>query len=373
MFKICFAFAFFLFNFSSARAARLQEDDFYLDLHFIRETLIADHPGVHNELDPDFLNRLENNVQKAEQELFQADSDEEKAKILEEFGDRFEDAHLWVYYPAETKNGVTVPQQPKLFQLQELVQGTYWVRIPTFRPSGKQIHDLNDIIERLPQFREQNVVFDLRGNGGGNSFWGQELLRALFGAEYADQQMIKSQLHVYADWRASKGNIDYVESLISLIQEQFGENHSAIQWIEKVYAGIKQAYASEETYYSDPMEAVLPIEPAQNLFCGRAFAIIDRDCGSACLSFIDGLKAMHANVVFIGETTGADTLYMELRRVALPSGKGTFGFPMKVYRNRLRGNNVPHIPDISFSDLQDTGALQDFVFRLIQLDKREPL
>ncbi len=37
--------------------------------------------------------------------------------------------------------------------------------------------------------------------------------------------------------------------------------------------------------------------------------------------FIDELKGMKANITLIGEVTGADSMYMELRIVPLPSGK----------------------------------------------------
>jgi hypothetical protein len=37
---------------------------------------------------------------------------------------------------------------------------------------------------------------------------------------------------------------------------------------------------------------------------------------------------------------------MEVRTVDLPSGLGTFSYPIKVYRNRSRGDNVPYMPNI---------------------------
>lgn len=48
----------------------------------------------------------------------------------------------------------------------------------------------------------------------------------------------------------------------------------------------------------------------------------------------------------MGKTTSADSLYMELRSIPVPSGKGFLNIPTKVYRNRPRGHNVPYVPDI---------------------------
>jgi hypothetical protein len=209
-------------------------------------------------------------------------------------------------------------------------------------------------------------VFDLRGNGGGNSSWGEELLKALFGEEYVNQQLSESRRNVYAEWRISEGNLEHVKGLISIVKEQFGENHPAIQWVENTYKGMQNAFSRGENYYSEPpdVDRFVVSSNAASSFSGHVVAIIDKGCGSACLDFIDGLKAMNIDVTFIGETTGADSVYIELGKVALPSGKGTLGFPIKVYRNRLRGHNVPHEPDIQYNgNLKDTLQLQDFVLK----------
>ena len=69
---------------------------------------------------------------------------------------------------------------------------------------------------------------------------------------------------------------------------------------------------------------------------------------SACLDFIDEVKAVDSKAILVGETTKADSVYMDVRIVDLPSGIGQFQFPIKVYRNRARGHNVPYVPDVAY-------------------------
>ena len=49
--------------------------------------------------------------------------------------------------------------------------------------------------------------------------------------------------------------------------------------------------------------------------------------------------------VHLGQETSSDTLYIDIAFVTLPSGNG-FMIPLKVWRNRLRGNNETLKPDV---------------------------
>ncbi|ABE04457.1 hypothetical protein [Rickettsia bellii] len=92
----------------------------------------------------------------------------------------------------------------------------------------------------------------------------------------------------------------------------------------------------------------------------KIIVIIDEKNVSSTLDFIDELKIMTQNIILIGKTTKADRLYMELRTVELPSKLGIFSFPIKVYRNRNRGDNIPYIPDFEI-DPKNTAKLKDFI------------
>lgn len=137
MIKKCFLLIFVFSIFEAAMFANVspiyalervwskQENDFNKDLSFIQKTLFENHPGICNALDPNFLKDLESNFKTAEQKLFYTVSDEEKAKILQELGRSFYDAHLWIRYDF---NKIEVPlatDEVRSFSVQELKEGTY--------------------------------------------------------------------------------------------------------------------------------------------------------------------------------------------------------------------------------------------------------
>jgi len=230
-------------------------------------------------------------------------------------------------------------------------EGGTWITLPTFAPSKNQIVLLEKIISSLTQHRENTIIFDLRGNGGGNSAFGVDLLKALFGVEYAEHSLAQQEQNVYIKWRASSENLEHVKSfLIPMVKQQFSEDHSVVKQIEATYKGMLNAFADGDHYYIEPKPPETSTDQnISSLFKGEVIAIIDRGCGSACLDFLDGLKAMLSKVTFVGESTEADSVYMELRTVKLPSLKGTFGFPIKVYLNRPRGHNIPYLPDVKYN------------------------
>lgn len=80
----------------------------------------------------------------------------------------------------------------------------------------------------------------------------------------------------------------------------------------------------------------------------------DPNCASACLDFLD-LTTKLPGVVRIGLPTAADTNYLELSFVPLPSGRATLGYPMKMYMHRARGPNVAYLPLLAWPG----GAMTD--------------
>lgn len=357
----------FFSNFFSFFGASTEVDCFDRDLQFIKRTILENHPGVQNPLDPDFVAELNKSCRVAERLLNGVYSEEEKMSVLKDFGKSFKDSHLWVHYDFIKSSQVILEKPPKVFGIQKLNDGVSWITIPTFAPTKNQKESLQEIINQLPQLRQHVVLFDLRGNGGGDSRWGNELLKALFGAEYLNHSLAQMNRDVFVEWRASPGNLEHVEKFIPMLKGQFEEGHPVFGWAERTHQGMKSAVESGNFYYSEQKNKALLNADVVSLFQGKVYAIVDKHCVSACLDFLDGLRAVEPGVVLIGESTNADSVYMELRTVELPSTRGTFGFPIKVYRNRPRGHNLPYLPDIQYGgDLQDTSQLQQFILsRLI--------
>lgn len=218
------------------------------DLAFARTAILANYPGVHNTEDSTFCGNLELFFQEAQQQLQVTVSDSECKGILRAFGKRFDDAHLSIYFPEGTVKN-TDPRPREAFSSETATPDLFWVRIPFFMPQEQDLVAMQLIINTMSKLRDVPcIVFDLRGNCGGNSDWGKQIANALFGEPYAALR------------RA-------------------------------------QALATE---------------------------------------------------------------YMEVRMMPLPSGNSFLRLPIKVYRNRPRGHNVPYTPDILYAgDMKDTKAIQE--------------
>ena len=103
-----------------------QANDFNTDLIFIQKILLENHPGVCNSLDPSFLEGLDENFKIAEQRLFCAGSDEEKAKILQELGRSFHDTHLWICYDLNKVETPIATSKARSFGIQKVKESDFW-------------------------------------------------------------------------------------------------------------------------------------------------------------------------------------------------------------------------------------------------------
>lgn len=85
----------------------------------------------------------------------------------------------------------------------------------------------------------------------------------------------------------------------------------------------------------------------------------------AALDFCDLLLGI-PGVIHVGQPTYADSVYLDVRYpIPLPSGLGNIALPMKVYRDRKRGNNQAYVPSVPFEgDITDTAGLQAWVATL---------
>ncbi|RZM19462.1 MAG: hypothetical protein EOP67_57510, partial [Sphingomonas sp.] len=137
-----------------------------------------------------------------------------------------------------------------------------------------------------------------------------------------------------------------------------GNNGGSSDWSRQI-ATILWGAAAIRALPSDGEAVDWRVSPPK----GRVYVLTDLGCASACLDAVDLWTALGA--VQIGQETGADSLYMDIRRVTLPSGFAQAIVPMKVYRGRKRGTNVSAVPVHRYTgDMRDTPALQRWVASL---------
>jgi hypothetical protein len=344
----------------------LQRNLAHNDVIFITKTLLENHPGPKNLQDPEFMKILDAANKEAIADAEKVSSEKEHIDLLKKYVRHFNDEHLRISINSQYANIAETPIQIKDFSVREFMPGVIWVTLPTFDLMDQgQVKNFYDIIAQMPRFRDKRlIIFDVRGNGGGNSQWGTKIIEALFGKEYIKKRIADLEQNVYVEWRVSQGNIEFIHSLIDKYKKQFGEQSKEVKWASNLYNEMICALKKDVSFYAeysdDVFESPLGVTSApQNMCFAKIIVLIDKGCFSACLGFLDKLKTLDHPVLFVGQTTGVDTLYMDINGAELPSKLGQIQFPMKVYRNRRRVGNQPHYPDIVYpGDFNDTQAVE---------------
>lgn len=254
------------------------------------------------------------------------------------------------------------------FGLKPLDDGGFWISTPSFDgdPASEVHAELTAMIANMTAKQEAlrrapYVVLDLRGNGGGSSHWSVEMARVLWGWDWIMAHPLPETEAV--EWRASDDNLAEISAFLDQLRATNAQPE-LIAWAERAATGMKAARAAGQPYWRDAddeaQDAPPPPAPAPQLMAGRVHVLTDSGCGSACLDAVDLWKA--AGAIQVGRETSADTVYMEIREAALPSGLARIAVPMKVYRGRARGNNEPQRPAHLFDgDMTDEAALRAFI------------
>ncbi|NBW09477.1 MAG: peptidase S41 [Caulobacteraceae bacterium] len=255
------------------------------------------------------------------------------------------------------------------FGLRPLDDGGFWISTPSFNgdPASAAHASLTALLADMTA-RQQALraapylVLDLRGNGGGTSGWGELMAQILWGDDWMAAHVQSGSDAV--DWRASDGNIAHVSELLAGFRAS-NSQAEYITWAETTVNGMTAARAAGQPYWrsanGEPsgQEAASP-PPAPRLLAGHVYVLTDSLCASACLDTVDIWKA--AGGIQIGRETSADTVYMDIREMVLPSGLAGVALPMKVYRGRVRGNNEPHRPTYLIEgDMTDDAAILAFI------------
>jgi len=235
-----------------------------------------------------------------------------------------------------------------------------WIAMPTFGPNERQVTDYKNVFKKIVTQRDtllsaKAVVLDLRHNQGGSSYWSLKIAKALWGEKIVEQKNAEYSKNTEVWWRASKGNTEYVQSLIDVVKDQ----PEMYQLITTVAKGMAQSLKSNKPFYIESEDHQLTQSESKLLtsdFTTKVFVIVPPQCASACLDAIDVFK-LFPNTQLFGAPSSADSTYMEVRLVDLPSGLGKVIVPNKVYVNRARGKGDYYKPDIAYNDIDWTTNL----------------
>ena len=247
--------------------------------------------------------------------------------------------------------GKALPKAPPRELGVRQIDGVWFVSIPSFGWNDDRAHYeafLKELESKLPLLRSADrVVIDVRGNGGGNSTFGDDLGDVLFGAP--TRQAITESFDWTVDWRASKRNLKALRKAAAEMPE-----NDRTEFAE-VVEGLEAALRDGKNFYRE-IGAPKPLPKLKRPhFAGKILFLTDRSCASACLDFADMILRV-PGVVHIGLPTSADSVYMDVNVVDLPSGVARLVYPMKVYRHRLRGNNRWYEPKLMWPGGEMTDA-----------------
>jgi Peptidase family S41 len=229
------------------------------------------------------------------------------------------------------------------FEMKSL-DGIRFIRLPRFwfksdAETAKLSALISELTSKATELRRSTVVFDVRGNGGGDSLWGRRLAVALWGEPWVNR--VEESFDSTHDVRVSAANIEKVAAILESAKKNQSE---AVPYWTLVMNALRSAEATGQPLARVSLPPAMPAEPPPpNPISGRVFLLTDAGCGSACLDFADLLLRL-PGVTQVGLPTFADAVYIDVNDAALPSGLATLSYGMKVFRHRVRANNQWYEP-----------------------------
>lgn len=269
---------------------------------------------------------------------------------------------LWQQDRGELESFLLQPQPPQA--LQDLGGGRYWIHVSNFTPSAADNAALKKMLDAINHLDDAKlVVLDTRGNRGGNSLVGVEILSALLGSQVVNS--VDKQSRAYAMWRVSPFAFSTLSHVLGSMEKDYGKNSEAYRFVSGLTHSMELALRERQDWLRQPSSSSINQERFEGSkahgFKGQLALVTDSFCASACLDFADVVLSI-PGVVHLGLPTSADTLYIDIGAQTLPSG-GQFWLPLKVWRDRTRGNNQSYDPAFIFEgDIADTAAVQKWVF-----------
>lgn len=233
-----------------------------------------------------------------------------------------------------------------------------WIAIPTFhtaiiKENDPNYYSLLKIIHSISNYRNKKIiVFDLRGNTGGNASYFRAILSSLYGNDYIaslGKQHIWNQIWLAA-YRVSPANINFFQ--------KSGDNKTTKQL-------LNAAKAHKSTIIQPIMTP--PKKPhikINNPVKAKVFLLTDGRCGSSCWLFVRDFLQI-PNVTLIGQATHFMTPYSDANSFILPSGKVIVNIPTQFFIQPTDHFGHPFIPSFLYPGyMGDDDALKKWVLKL---------
>lgn len=253
--------------------------------------------------------------------------------------------------------------------------GVYWIGVPTFASGDGTSPRLDVLIKDVAAIGKsmrgaRAIVIDTRGNGGGNSWYGDRLAEAIFSTEVLKEHKAPAR-QTATDWRGSIANADYWASEAERQKAEFGRfsiNRGMslfLAWQMRQTSKSAMPIWREgrcKTAQSGGWSEQRP--KPESLFPAKVYFLSNGSCGSSCLNFADRVL-MVPGVKLIGADTSGDGAYMEVRSETLPSGLAEIVIPLKVVRGAGRGALESYKADVVYDGHWDDASVRTWTLKVI--------
>jgi hypothetical protein len=209
--------------------------------------------------------------------------------------------------------------------------GIVWISLPDLGPDAEAVVDAARDLLRSNQ-PPGPILVDLRTNTGGNSYWGDRLVEAIYGPDAVAIANQTAGLQATAKvWRASRTTLDLVRSRLSSLDTANQAAAGQIQFWRTLEAELLVAL-DRRAPFNVPITEVLatgsprvagvpPDHSTATRPAPQVFVLTDNFCSSSCLLLVSQLRALGA--VTLGSVTTLSRRYSEAVSVALPSARST--------------------------------------------------
>ena len=324
------------------------------DVEAAHTALIENHPGAVPELgDQAFMAALQQAWHSAQSEIAKVETRADYIALMQRYADTFSDRHIAFVQTSGAKSPAIARSSKEKrrsnfdFRVQS---GQLFIIMPALDEEARNmVKDLKS--SSIERSEIASVVIDLRGNGGGDSQIGDEVIVLLFGREGLRRVRVTFR-NCPVLWRVSEGNAKWVRDLAM----RFEENQPArAGYLNRVSKEMEAALEAGEKFVPQLDSACIsppPIQPKhQSAPTSVPVTVVtDSACFSSCLIFLERLLSLGARQS--GEPTAGGNWYMEVRFVDLPSRLGKFSVLQKVDLRRSKSIG-PFIPDEAGSENRD--------------------
>lgn len=254
-----------------------------------------------------------------------------------------------------------------------LADGGRWIELGGFGDENALKSLAEDLAKDSSQLRRAPyVVFDVRGNRGGNSTWGSTFGEVLYGEKYVAYTQAKLDnlpgRRGGKLWRASP------EAAIEASKDadEFAANGADFASVTNYWRGVadlmRKAPKGDKALVEDPCCSVEPGKPlpvvSQTLYAKPVFVLTDAGCFSSCVLAVATLK--HLGAVQVGELTGQNEEFGEVAGpLTTPSGLARYFLPISVIRQNPEG--LLQRPSLVWADAMDDDAgLERWIAKLVK-------